>query len=77
LAGTPAVGPTGIAVAATNGQAWRIDPSNGAILNTLDVGQPLSTTPFAVKGGMLLGTDEGSVLLMPLAETSPSAKGSQ
>ncbi len=78
LAGAPAVSSFGVAIAATSGQAWLIDPATGTIKNTLDAGQPLSASPLTVPGGMLLGTDEGNVLLMRLTDDSASApKGAQ
>lgn len=73
LAAAPVVGSTGIALAATNGKAWLIDPKTGATQSELDVQQPLSAAPLAVPGGMLLGTDEGTVLLMRLTEPSAPA----
>jgi hypothetical protein len=77
LAADPVVGPTGLAIAATDGQAWLIDPASGEIRNHVDGGQPLSAAPLAVPGGMMLGTDEGTVLLMRLAETPAAAKEPQ
>lgn len=77
LAQAPLVNETGIAIAATNGQAWLVDPQNGNVLSSLDVAQPLSAAPLAIKGGMLLGTDEGTVLLMPLSDSNTAAKESQ
>lgn len=77
LAAAPVVGPTGIALAATNGHAWLIDSSSGAIQSELEVEQPLSAAPLAVPGGMLLGTDEGTVLLMRLSEPTAATGGPQ
>ncbi len=77
LAAPPAVQPNGIALAATNGQVWMIDPTNGSIQGERSVDQPLSAAPLIIAGGMLLGTDEGTVLLIPKSETPVSTKGSQ
>ncbi len=71
------VGATGIALAATSGQAWLIDPSNGSIRNELNVDMPLSAAPLAVPGGMLLGNDEGTVLLMRLTDAPAQPKVTQ
>jgi outer membrane protein assembly factor BamB len=72
LAAPPLVGATGLAIAATDGQAWLIDPANGQIRSELNAGQPLSAAPLAVPGGMMLGTDEGTVLLMRLSDAKPA-----
>ncbi|MGN6136774.1 MAG: outer membrane protein assembly factor BamB family protein [Aureliella sp.] len=72
LAAPPLVGATGLAIAATDGQAWLIDPANGQIRSELNAGQPLSAAPLAVPGGMMLGTDEGTVLLMRLSNAKPA-----
>ena len=77
LAAPPAVQPNGIAIAATNGQVWLIDPSNGTVQTERSVDQPLSAAPLVIAGGMLLGTDEGTVLLLPKSETPVSTKGPQ
>lgn len=77
LAAPPATQPNGIAIAATNGQVWLIDTSNGSVQTERTVDQPLSAAPLVIAGGMLLGTDEGSVLLIPKAETPVSTKGAQ
>ena len=77
LSGKPSVGPGGLSLAATNGAAWLINPASGEVLGQVAAGQPLSTTPLAVAGGMLLGTDEGSVLLMRMSKPAGSAEGTQ
>ncbi len=77
LAAPPALQPNGIAIAATNGQVWLIDTSNGSVQLERSVDQPLSAAPLVIAGGMLLGTDEGSVLLLPKSETPVSTKGPQ
>lgn len=77
LASAPVISSSGLAIAATDGQAWLIDPQSGQVLNSLKAGQPLSASPLAIKGGMLLGTDEGTVLLMPLSESTTAAREPQ
>ncbi len=77
LAAPPSLQPNGIAIAATNGQVWLIDVSNGSVQTERSVDQPLSAAPLVIAGGMLLGTDEGSVLLLPKSETPVSTKGTQ
>ena len=77
LAASPAAQPNGIAIAATNGQVWLIDPTNGTVQTERSVDQPLSAAPLVIAGGMLLGTDEGSVLLLPKSETPVSTRGQQ
>lgn len=77
LAAPPSFQPNGIAVAATSGQVWLIDATNGSVQTERSVDQPLSAAPLVIAGGMLLGTDEGSVLLLPKSETPVSTKGPQ
>ncbi len=77
LAAPPAVQPNGIALASTNGQIWLLDPSNGNVQAERSVDQPLSAAPLVIAGGMLLGTDEGCVLLLPKSDAEVSMKGPQ
>ncbi len=75
LVGPPTVYGSSIVLAATNGQIWLLDPAQGTIQSQQAIDQPLSAAPLIVQGGMLLGTDEGSVILLPRSETPVSTKG--
>ena len=74
LAAAPLVTEAGLAIAATDGKAWLIDPATGEIRHAVDGGQPLSAAPLVIPGGMLLGSDEGTVLLMRLDEAAPATR---
>jgi outer membrane protein assembly factor BamB len=59
-----------LVVMSTAGQVWWVNPTNGTATKTVDVRQPFSGTPKVVASGILAGTDEGTVILIPHASSS-------
>jgi outer membrane protein assembly factor BamB len=68
---SPLVGPPVMAentcwIANRLGQLWIVDSRNGQVIASQDLGQPISTPPLLLGKKVLLGTDDGSVLVMDI-----------
>ncbi|MEZ6137311.1 MAG: PQQ-binding-like beta-propeller repeat protein [Pirellulaceae bacterium] len=48
------------------GQVWVIEPTSGRVVGSSDVGQALSAPPLVLPAGLLVGSDEGAVLAVPV-----------
>ncbi len=48
------------------GQVWVVDASNGNVIGDMDAGQALSSTPLLLPTTLLVGSDEGAVLALPI-----------
>ncbi|MEM7473756.1 MAG: PQQ-binding-like beta-propeller repeat protein [Planctomycetota bacterium] len=63
-----------VLVATVGGQVWNLSASDGSVVGNLDAGQALSSAPLVISpGGLLIGSDEGSVLAIPMPQ-SPTIK---
>ncbi|MFO1066708.1 MAG: PQQ-binding-like beta-propeller repeat protein [Pirellulales bacterium] len=67
LAAPPEETPAGIVAAMTNGKVLVLGPEDGKKILDVDCGKPLSCAPLVMPGGLLLGSDEGCVLTLPLS----------
>ncbi len=70
IVGEPVMVGSNFLISTRAGNLWSIDSSSGEILGSSELGQPLSTAPMVVDGRVLLGTDEGAILVT----TIPTAK---
>lgn len=57
-------------VATQSGQIWMLNASDGQVLGQADAGQSLSSPMLQLGASLLIGSDEGAVLALPI----PSAK---
>ena len=55
------------------GQVWVINPSSGEVVGSSDSGQALSSAAVVLPNLLLVGSDEGAVLALPIP-TSPAEK---
>ena len=69
LLGAPVKTGESLVFLTTGGQVWVINQASGAITASVDVGQPLSGTAKVIAGNLLVGSDEGAVLLLPIPTT--------
>jgi len=53
----------------SGGQVWVVNQSSGEVTASVDVGQPLSGTAKLIASNLLVGSDEGAVLLLPIPTT--------
>ncbi len=58
-----------LVVLTTGGQVWVINQGTGEITASVDVGQPLSGSAKLISTNILVGSDEGAVLLLPVPTT--------
>ena len=69
LLGAPVKSGESLVVLTTGGQVWVINQASGAVTASVDVGQPLSGTAKVIANNLLVGSDEGAVLLLPIPTT--------
>jgi outer membrane protein assembly factor BamB len=69
LLGPPLKSGESLVFLTTSGQVWVIDQGTGAVTASADVGQPLSGTAKVIANNLLVGSDEGAVLLLPIPTT--------
>lgn len=74
VVGKPALVGENIVLASASGQIWLIDPKSGATVASMAANHPLSAVPLVVARGLLLGSDEGCVLVMPPLNASSGTK---
>ncbi|MCA9132078.1 MAG: PQQ-binding-like beta-propeller repeat protein [Planctomycetales bacterium] len=62
-------------LATRGGNVWTLDADSGAVLGQTDVGQALSAAPLVLPAGLMLGSDEGAVLALPVPSgAAPDSK---
>lgn len=66
LLGAPLKAGESLICVTTGGQIWVLNHSSGEITASVDVGQPLSGTAKVIANNILVGSDEGAVLLLPI-----------
>lgn len=71
IVGEPVMVGSNFLISTRAGKLWSIDSSSGEILGSSDLGQPLSTAPMVVDGRVLLGTDEGAIMVTAVPTSSP------
>ena len=69
LIGTPVQSGESLIALTTNGQVWVINAATGEVTGSADVGQPLCGNAKVIPSGILVGSDEGAVLLLPIPTT--------
>ncbi|MCA9128069.1 MAG: PQQ-binding-like beta-propeller repeat protein [Planctomycetales bacterium] len=57
-------------LATVSGQLRVLDPATGAEDSTIDTRQPFTSAPVAHSAGVLIGSDEGAVIALPLPKPS-------
>ncbi|RMF40815.1 MAG: hypothetical protein D6753_10865 [Planctomycetota bacterium] len=55
-------------LASRDGRLWKIDPDSGRVLATYDAMQGVAAPPTSRGSDLLLGSDEGAVLTVPLSD---------
>ncbi len=58
-----------LVLATLAGGVWVVDPATGNVAGNLDAGQPLTSAPIVLPAGLLVGSDEGAVLALPIPTT--------
>ncbi len=66
LLGAPLKSANALVFLTTNGQIWVINPASGEVIGSADAGQPLSGVAKLIPSGVLVGSDEGAVVLLPI-----------
>ena len=69
LLGPPLKSGESLVFLTTGGQVWVVNQSSGEVTASVDVGQPLSGTAKLISSNILVGSDEGAVLLLPIPTT--------
>lgn len=69
LLGPPLKSGESLVFLTTGGQVWVVNQGTGAVTASVDVGQPLSGTAKVIANNLLVGSDEGAVLLLPIPTT--------
>ncbi len=69
LLGAPLQSGGSLIATTTNGQVWVINAASGEVTGSVDVGQPLSGNAKLIPSGILVGSDEGAVLLLSIPTT--------
>lgn len=59
--------------ATRDGQVWVVQADNGTIVGSSDAGQGFTSAPILLPAGLLLGSDEGAVLALPVPTTRMEA----
>lgn len=72
LVGAPVANGDSLIFVTHSGQIWVVDAVSGALLGSYDSGQGLSSTPIVLPQGILIGSEEGAVLTLPMP-TAPMA----
>lgn len=52
-----------------SGAIWAVDGASGEVVGKIDAGQTLSSAPLVLPTGILVGSDEGAVLAIPMPKT--------
>lgn len=73
LAGSPIEAQGKLVLVTRAGEIFVIDQTSGELSGRQDVGQPLSAAPLARPAGLLLGTDEGTVMAVPMPSSLEEA----
>jgi hypothetical protein len=66
LLGPPLSVPGGYLVTSQAGHIWLLDAETGQPVGKTDLGYTLSCPPLVTSAGLLVGSDEGAVLELPL-----------
>ncbi len=66
LTSPPVVHQGQLVMATTSGEVWVVDAATGDVVGNSRVGQGLSSAPVVLPVGLLLGSDEGAVLALPM-----------
>ncbi len=66
LLGPPLVSGENLIVVTGAGGVWNIAAASGKVVGNLDAGQALSSRPLVVSNNLLVGSDEGAVLALPI-----------
>lgn len=73
LVSGPLVSGTNWSLATQSGQVWVLNASDGQVVGQADVGQPLSSPLVQLGPNLLLGSDEGAVLALPIPDSKLSS----
>lgn len=66
MLGPPIVAGDNLIVITGAGGVWNIAAANGQVVGNLDAGQAFSSLPLVVSNNLLIGSDEGAVLALPI-----------
>ncbi len=66
LVGPPIEQAGQLTVATVSGELWVVDSDSGEVKGRSDAGQPFSAAPIRLPAGLLVGSDEGVVLALPV-----------
>lgn len=73
LLGDPLSVDGNLGLTTTSGEFWLIDPATGNVIGKQNAGQALSSAPIIRPTGILVGSDEGGVLALPLPSGNSEA----
>ncbi|MEZ6080078.1 MAG: PQQ-binding-like beta-propeller repeat protein [Pirellulaceae bacterium] len=73
LVSSPLVSGANWNLATQSGQVWVLSASDGQVLGQADVAQPLSSPLLQLGSSLLMGSDEGAVLALPIPTTPAEA----
>ncbi len=73
LVGPPVAASGKLLCATRGGDVWLVDPESGELLGQTTTGQMLSSTPLVMADGFMVGSDEGTVLALPLPASTAEA----
>lgn len=73
LVSPPLVSGANWSLATQSGQVWVLSASDGQVLGQADVAQPLSSPLLQHGSSLLMGSDEGAVLALPIPTTPAGA----
>lgn len=77
LVGAPLVGNNQLILATQTGEILVVDAGTGEVSGRIATGQPFSSRPLVLPAGLLVGSDEGTVLALPVPTQVDTAGGSQ
>ena len=69
LLGPPLKSADSLVFLTSGGQVWVVNQKSGDVTGSVDVGQSLSGTAKVIQSNILVGSDEGAVLLLPIPTT--------
>ncbi len=69
LLGPPLKSADSLVFLSSGGQVWVVNQNSGDVTGSVDVGQSLSGTAKVIQSNILVGSDEGAVLLLPIPTT--------
>lgn len=61
-------------LATKSGEVWSVDPATGAVGGTTDVRQVLTSAAVPHTAGVLIGSDEGAVIALPIPTATAEAQ---